>query len=56
MTIGTTDWDDYSIETKLQFVHGKCAGVVARAKGHRRYYAAVFRDNKAEIIKRLTGM
>ena len=52
MTIGTTDWDDYSIETKLQFVHGKCAGVVARAKGHRRYYAAVFRDNKAEIIKR----
>jgi hypothetical protein len=29
--------------------------LVARAKGHRRYYAAVFRDGSYQIIKRKGG-
>ena len=52
MTIGGTDWQDYSIESKIQFVHAICGGLVARAKGHRRYYAAVFMNGKFAIIKR----
>ena len=52
MTIGTTEWDDYEVASTIQFVHAKYAGLVARAKGHRRYYAAVFQGGKYAIIKR----
>lgn len=52
MSIGATDWTDYSVESTLQFVHAKQAGLVARSKGHRRYYAAVLGDGKASIIMR----
>ncbi|MHC1771140.1 MAG: ADP-ribosylglycohydrolase family protein [Flexilinea sp.] len=53
MTIGTTEWDNYSVESRIQFVHANSAGLVARSKGHRRYYAAVFGSNKISIIKRM---
>lgn len=52
MTIGTTEWDNYSVASRIQFVHAKYAGVVARAKGHRRYYAAVFGNGTAYILCR----
>lgn len=52
MTIGTTEWDDYAVTSEIQFVHARYAGLVARAKGHRRYYAAVFQDGKYSLIKR----
>jgi len=52
MTIGSTDWRDYSVASEIQFVHAEYAGLVARAKGHRRYYAAVFQDGTFRIIKR----
>ncbi|NLI54641.1 MAG: ADP-ribosylglycohydrolase family protein [Clostridiales bacterium] len=55
LTIGTTEWDDYAVASRIQFVHAKYAGLVARAKGHRRYYAAVFRDGSYQIIKRKGG-
>jgi hypothetical protein len=43
-TIGTTDWDDYSVASTLWLSLHRRAGLVARAVGHRRYYAAVFED------------
>lgn len=52
MTIGGADWDNYRIESRIQFVHALCGGLVARSKGHRQYYAAVFMDGKIAIIKR----
>jgi len=52
LTIGSKDWDDYSVDSNIQFVHAKCAGLVARSKGHRRYYGAVFSGGKLQIIMR----
>lgn len=52
MTIGTIDWEDYSVESRVQFVHAEYAGLVARAKGHRRYYAAVFGGGQIKLIRR----
>ena len=40
LTIGTRDWDDYTVSSELTLVHQRTAGLVARARGHRRYYAA----------------
>ncbi len=55
MTIGTKDWKDYSVESRIQFVHAEYAGLVARAKGHRNYYAAVFSNGKIQIVKCYKG-
>lgn len=52
LTIGSKEWDNYSVASRIQFVHAKCAGLVARSKGHRRYYGAVFTDGKIQIIRR----
>lgn len=51
MTIGEIGWEDYSVESRIQFVHAEYAGLVARSKGHRNYYAAVFSHGKIQIIK-----
>jgi len=53
MSIGTDDWFDYSAASTIQFVHAKWAGLIARSKGHRRYYAAVIGGGKASIIMRM---
>ena len=53
MSIGTDDWSDYSVASTIQFVHAKWAGLTARSKGHRRYYAAVVGGGKASIIMRM---
>nr|WP_249316899.1 ADP-ribosylglycohydrolase family protein [Bacillus sp. FJAT-50079] len=52
-TIGSNDWDDYSVESKLIFSLHKKAGLTARSNGHRRYYAAVYEGgNQVSIISR----
>ncbi len=60
LTIGTRDWDDYTVSSALTLVHQRTAGLVARARGHRRYYAAVLgagraRGDEARLIKRRDG-
>lgn len=50
-TIGTLDWKDYSVTAKLFFGFHKTAGLVARVKGHRQYYGAVFSEKCASIIR-----
>lgn len=53
-TIGTRDWQNYSIESDLSFSLHESGGLVARARGHRRYYAALLEGwNRAKIIRRI---
>ncbi len=51
-TTGSRDWDDYSVESSLDFSINEGAGLVARARGHRRYYAGMLKGNEALIVKR----
>lgn len=52
VTTGTLDWKDYEVSSEITFSHQKGAGLVARAKGHRQYYATILKDGKVQIIKR----
>lgn len=52
VTTGTRDWDDYEVESTITFSQQLAAGLVARSRGHRRYYAAVLTEGKAAILKR----
>lgn len=52
VTTGGPDWKDYKVTSRITFSQQECAGLVARAKGHRRYYAAVFQDGMAKILCR----
>lgn len=54
-TIGTVDWRDYAVTSTLTLAQQNCAGLVARSKGHRRYYAAVLRDGAAILERRMDG-
>jgi hypothetical protein len=53
VTTGTADWDNYSVESKITFSQQNAAGLVARAKGHRQYYGAVFTEGCALIYKQM---
>ncbi len=55
-TIGTSDWSDYVVESRLTFNQQKAAGLVARARGHRRYYAGLLAHDRAVIVKRRDGV
>jgi hypothetical protein len=55
-TIGTADWSDYIVESRIVFNQQKAAGLVARARGHRRYYAGLVGQDKAVIVKRRDGI
>ena len=52
VTTGTRDWDDYEVSSRLTLDLHKAAGLVARARGHRRYYAGVVEKQTAKLIKR----
>ena len=52
VTIGTRDWADYRVSSRLTLVGQRTAGLVARARGHRRYYAAVYQGDEAQIWRR----
>jgi len=52
ITTGTRDWRNYAVESTITFSMQKAAGLVARARGHRRYYAGVLMGGKAVILKR----
>lgn len=51
VTIGTTDWMNYTVSSKLTLMQNEGAGVIARCRGHKRYYSAVIQDGFARIIK-----
>lgn len=51
VTTGTADWADYSVKSIITFSQQDAAGLVARAKGHRRYYGAVLTEGCALIYR-----
>lgn len=51
-TTGGLDWKDYKVTSRITFSYQEGAGLVARAKGHKRYYAGIFQNGKAKIICR----
>jgi hypothetical protein len=55
ITFGTREWGDYAIASELVIELHDMAGLVVRARGHRRYYAGVVHDGKASIVKRRDG-
>ena len=57
VTIGTKDWEDYSVESTLYYSLHKEGGLVARSIGHRRFYGAVLRESrKAQIFVEKDGV
>lgn len=55
VTTGTLDWDNYSVSSALTLGQQEAAGLVARAKGHRRYYGAVLTNGQAVIYRQKDG-
>ncbi|TCO44015.1 ADP-ribosylglycohydrolase [Kribbella antiqua] len=51
VTTGTRDWLDYSIRSTLVFSLHEAGGLVVRARGHRRFIAAIFRAAGVELIE-----
>lgn len=52
ITTGGRDWDDYRVSSRLTMDLHRAAGLIARARGHRRYYACILENQKAKIVKR----
>ena len=50
VTLGTRDWRDYAVETRLRFSLHRSGGLVLRSRGLRRYYAAVFSGGRRLAI------
>lgn len=56
VTIGSREWKDYSVESKIYYSLHKEGGLVIRSIGHRRFYAGVLTAfQKAQIIKEKDG-
>jgi ADP-ribosylglycohydrolase len=51
VTTGTRDWKDYAVSSRITFNQQDGAGLVARSRGHRRYYAALLAGGNAQIIR-----
>jgi hypothetical protein len=55
-TTGSRDWADYSVAATLTMDLHERTGLVVRARGHRRYYAALLSGrNKVQIVRRTDG-
>ena len=56
VTLGTRAWRDYAVETGLRFSLHRSGGLVLRARGLRRYYAALFSGgDRIAIVARQDG-
>ena len=53
VTTGSRDWDDYSVQSSIDYSINDGGGLVARSRGHRRYYAGLLRGTEALIVRRL---
>jgi ADP-ribosylglycohydrolase len=52
VTTGSRDWDDYAVASSIDYSLNDGGGLVARARGHRRYYAGILKGEEALILKR----
>lgn len=56
VTIGSKEWEDYSVESTIYYSLHDEGGIVLRSVGHKRYYAAVLcGGNKAQIVMQKDG-
>lgn len=59
VTIGTRDWADYTVSSHIEFNGSAGAGLIARARGHRRYYALLLRGSgdvaRLELVREWDG-
>jgi ADP-ribosylglycohydrolase len=51
-TTGSRDWDDYSVTSSIDYSINDGGGLVARSRGHRRYYAGMLKGSEALIVRR----
>lgn len=57
VTIGSREWKDYSVESKIYYSLHKEGGLVLRSRGHRRFYAGILTAfQKAQIIMERDGV
>lgn len=52
VTTGSTDWDDYRLQSVLDYAINDGGGLVVRARGHRRYYAGILKGDEALLLRR----
>lgn len=50
VTMGTKEWENYSVRSTLYYSLHESGGLVIRSVGHRRYYGAVLRGGKEACI------
>lgn len=55
VTTGTREWADYRVSSRIQFNASDAAGLVVRARGHRRYYAAVIVGSVLQLVRQADG-
>lgn len=54
VTTGTENWMDYSVRSVLKPELHERFGLIARARGHRRYYGLIFSGNRElKLVKRM---
>jgi hypothetical protein len=53
VTTGTRDWRNYSVRARFTMDLHDQAGLVARARGHRRYYGAILGHQTASVVCRI---
>ncbi|MBZ9938567.1 ADP-ribosylglycohydrolase family protein [Mesorhizobium sp. BR1-1-16] len=52
VTTGSRDWDNYSVASSIDYSINDGGGLIARSRGHRRYYAGMLKGNEACIVRR----
>lgn len=50
VTIGSKEWDDYSVTSTLIYSLHKSGGLVARSIGHKRYYGAILNKYNEVVL------
>lgn len=50
-TTGTRDWVDYAVSATMTMDLHETAGLVIRARGHRRFYAGLLAHGKVQIVR-----
>lgn len=50
VTIGSREWNDYSVATTAYFALHKAGGLVIRSAGHKRYYGAVLTGYHSAVL------
>lgn len=50
VTIGSREWEDYSVTSTLYFSLHQSGGLVLRSRGHKRYYGAILSGYQSAIL------